>query len=432
MSSIPQISSERIDKDLYIIKDSQNHILAYAPLRQKVFPIFNEEGSNRLKAFFNNQADPEMEKFLEEEGLLESPKGFSPNRPENYEPINLTLSLTSDCNLRCKYCYAYAGDIKKNLSWGKIEAAIHLSIEASKKLKKKTFKTVFHGGGEPTLRWKEIQKATELIKKLWLGEKYFSIVTNATLITDEKAKWLKENNFRISVSLDGPKDVHDQQRVKRDGTGSFDECILGVSHLYSHQVNFGIRATITKNNIGRIKELLLIAKAFECGLKIEPLTITGRASEEMSAISYEDYYMAFNDAKVFAEKLDVSFGSTYSLKLYTRASFCAGNGNLFCILPGGLISTCTRTTRIEDELSDDFIIGHINGKNELVYNAQKVHTLKSMTITSFDQCRECFAKWYCVGGCLHQRISNNNEMPRGHCDLMQAMLFNSLFDKLES
>lgn len=430
MSPIPQIRSQMIDEDTYILQNSQQTVL-YAPLRAKLFEIYSDEGHERIMNFFNSQEDNELKSFLDKNGFLETAPDIPSARPKTYEPINLTLSLTSNCNLRCKYCYAFAGDTHKDLSWEKIEAAIRLSVEASKKIQKDTFKLVFHGGGEPLVKWDNLQKATELVKELWPEKYNFSVVTNATLLNDERARWLKENNFRVSVSLDGPKDVHDQQRVKVNNEGSFDECILGMSHLYNHKVRFGIRATITIHNVRRLKELILIAKAFDCGLKAEPLTITGRATEEMPGISYDEYYDYFNEAKDFADKIGVSFKSVYSLKMSIRTNFCSGNGNIFCLLPGGFISTCTRTTRIQDELAETFIIGHIDENAEFLYDREKIDSLRAMTPSNFSQCKNCFARWYCAGGCLHQRLSNKNQMPTKHCNLMKAMLFNRLLSKLE-
>jgi len=431
MNSIPTILSEKIDDDLYILS-TNNIILVYAPLRQRIFPIKEKKGYEKLIAYFlHNQPDPELEIFLKENGLTTQPRKVKTRREKDYEAINLTLSLTSNCNLRCKYCYAYAGDTHKSIPWETIQQAIEISIEANRRIGKKTFKLLFHGGGEPTIEWKKLQKATELVKHLWGGLTRFSVVTNGTLITDEKAKWLKENNFRITVSLDGPKDVHDLQRVKANGEGSFDDCLRGMMFLKKHHINFGIRATITQNNLHRIKELLLIAKAFHCGLKVEPLTLTGRATEEMVGISYQEFFLAFNDAKDFADQLDIRFTSTYSHTIKTKTEFCSGNGEMFCILPDGQVSSCTRVTRSQDELSDRFIIGKIDSDGDLLLDYEKIAFLRDLSIQNFEQCQDCFAKWYCTGGCHHTRLSNNGNMSEEHCLLIKAMLFNILITKLE-
>ncbi|KUK77676.1 MAG: Radical SAM additional 4Fe4S-binding domain-containing protein [candidate division WS6 bacterium 34_10] len=431
MSPIPIILSEQIAPDIFILDNSQKKFL-YSPRRGRFLEIKKDEGYKRIKHFYEKKDDTDIEDFLREIGFLSKLEEISAHRPLHYQPSNLTLSLTSNCNLRCKYCYAYAGSSKKDLSWAKIEKAIRLTVKNNQKLNKEKLKVVFHGGGEPFFRWGILQKATELINDLWPGNKRFSIVTNATLITDKRAKWLKENNFHLSVSLDGPKDVHDQQRVKANGEGSFDDCIQGITHLYKHNVHFGIRATVTQYNLNRLKELILIAKAFDCNLKVEPLTITGRASEEMSGISFEDYYNSFNEAKAFADDLGVSFASIYNHRIYTKTEFCSGNGNTFCLLPGGYISTCTRVTRIDDDLADEFIIGKLDEQNSLQIDNIQVRKLKLMTVSNFEQCKTCFAKWFCSGGCLHQRISNGGNMPEGHCKVMKAMLFDKLLEELES
>ncbi|MCD4756403.1 radical SAM protein [bacterium] len=408
-------------------------MLVYAPLRKKLFPIKNKGGYKKLTDYFlNNKLDPELEVFLKENGLSGPLPKIATRRGKKYEPINLILSLTSNCNLRCKYCYAFAGDTHDSIPWETIQQAIKISIKASRKVGKKTFKLLFHGGGEATVEWNKLQKATEEVKRLWNNTTKFSLVTNGTLITDKKAKWLKENNFHITVSLDGPKDVHDLQRVKANGRGSFDDCIRGMLFLEKHHVDFSIRATITQNNIHRIKELLLIAKAFGCSLKVEPLTLTGRATKEMIEVSYKDFFLAYNDAKKLADQLGVIFKSTYSHKLITKTEFCAGNGEMFCVLPDGQISSCTRVTRSQDELSNRFIIGNIDSNGDFHFDHEKVSFLRGLSIQNFKQCHDCFAKWYCTGGCHHTRLSNNGKMSEEHCLLTKAMLFNILITKLEA
>lgn len=430
MNVIPIVESEQIAEDLFILS-LDNDRICYAPLRNKVFSIYSVKGVDSLKDYFlKDKKDPKLTAFLEKNDFLaevEKPK-FRIGEP--YYPINLVLSLSSDCNLRCTYCYASAGESHDSLTWETIENAINLSVEASKKLGQKRIKLLFHGGGEPLVKWDLLTRATELVEKLWLGEKNFSLVTNGTLINKEKAVWFKKHGFHLSISLDGPKDVHDLQRPKVNGSGSFDDCIEGMSYLQQEKVPFGIRSTICRSNIDRMKEMLLIAKAFGTGLKVEPLVITGRAEETLSSISFEDFYKAILDARVFAERMGIRFSSTYYHSLGAKIEFCSGNGQMFCILPGGFVSSCTRVTRKDDDLADIFVLGQIDSATLLI-DKEKASILRNQSIANLDQCIDCFAKWYCVGGCHHSRLMSGGQMSEKHCVLIKALLFANLVDRLK-
>ncbi len=432
MNSIPRIMSEQISQDLFVLSSNGKYV-CFAPFRQKAFIIKSLEGVNVLRNYFHNQdKSPDLFYFLTSNKLLEDVKlpRYKMMSP-TYHPKNLILSLSSDCNLRCQYCYASAGEQHDSLTWDIIENAIRISINESKKFALKKFKLVFHGGGEALVRWDLLCRATSLVEQLWKGEKNFSIVTNATLIDSEKAMWLKNHDFRVSISLDGPKDVHDIQRPKADGSGSFDECIEGMSYLRKSHVPFGIRSTICQTNIDRIKEMLLIAKSFETGLKVEPLVVTGRAEHNMVSISFDDFYLAMLDAIEFSKRMNITISSTYYHELSAKTEFCSGNGEIFCILPEGLISTCTRVTRKDDELSDIFVIGDIDAVKYHIDSA-KIEYLKKLNVENFAECKSCFAKWYCVGGCYHSRLTNGGKVLDEHCLLTKALLFYRLIERLES
>lgn len=423
---IPVIQSEQIAEDLFILS-SGNTIMAYSPIREKAFQIRQGKGVDVIKNYFQDGSqDQEVRKFLQENGLLNEIPIMRNRIGKPYHPVHLALSLTSGCNLRCYYCYARAGEIFQTMSWAIAEKAIREAVEESFKLKLKSFKLLFHGGGEALVEFDLVKRSTILVEELWKGKTRFSMVTNATLITEEIAEWFKEHKFKLSISLDGPKDVHDSQRPKANGSGSFDDCIRGMLLLKKASVPYNIRATITANNINRIKELILIAKALECGLKIEPIIITGRAEDGMEDISTLEFYNAILEGEQLAKELNVRFSSTYLHDLGSKTEFCYGNGEFFCVLPDGKVSSCTRVTRVQDDLAETFIIGEFDSNLNLVVDQGKIARLRNLSIANFKQCKDCFAKWYCVGGCHHCRLSNGGDMPDSHCQLVRALLFTQL------
>lgn len=145
--------------------------------------------------------------------------------------MNVELSITEQCNLRCTYCYYRETHAKRCavMSDEVMEATIRLAVKRSIELQDNFLNITFFGG-EPLLRMDFIKKSVKFAKeqvkqnagKLNKGFMlYFTINTNATLFTDEIIKYLKKERFGVSISLDGPEKKHNISRVTVNGKGSF-------------------------------------------------------------------------------------------------------------------------------------------------------------------------------------------------------------------
>lgn len=145
--------------------------------------------------------------------------------------MNVELSITEQCNLRCTYCYYRDTHAKRCavMSDEVMEATVRLAVKKSIEFQDSFLNFTFFGG-EPLLRMDFIKKtvkfakaqvkqnAGKLNKKLKLC---FAINTNGTLLTDEIIKYLKREKFSVVISLDGPEKKHDISRVGVDGKGCF-------------------------------------------------------------------------------------------------------------------------------------------------------------------------------------------------------------------
>lgn len=147
---------------------------------------------------------------------------------------NITLEVTERCNLRCKYCIyneshcEYRSFGKEDMTWDIAKAAIDYLKEHSKDTEKPY---IGFYGGEPLLNYSLIEKSVEYANSLFNNTITFSLTTNATIITDEIADFLAENDFSPIISLDGPEILHDANRVFIDGKGSFKATMKGVDKL---------------------------------------------------------------------------------------------------------------------------------------------------------------------------------------------------------
>ena len=198
------------------------------------------------------RSDRSMNKITEQkinrmvdDGLLKSNKVLNVKHPYtellpfaiNTKIHVLILQVTQNCNLRCDYC-VYSGGYttrthqNKRMSLDTAKLAIDFLKEHSGEKEKLT---ICFYGGEPLLEFDLIKSCVEYSESIMPDKKIeYAITTNGTLLSEKYIDWMVEKNFIITVSLDGPKEVHDRSRLFADTkTGSFDTIMNNLSFLKS-------------------------------------------------------------------------------------------------------------------------------------------------------------------------------------------------------
>ncbi len=173
----------------------------------------------------------------------------------------LILVVSEDCNLRCKYC-VYSGNFfyrrthRKNkmdekTAFRTIDFFISHSIESP-------YRSITFYGGEPLLNFGLIRNVVEYVKRKDINNVRFCIVSNGTLLTPSIAKFLYENDILLTISLDGPREIHDKERVFKNGKGSFNKIIKNLEFFYNaypeyFKKNITFNCTLTgKENLKKI------------------------------------------------------------------------------------------------------------------------------------------------------------------------------------
>ena len=139
----------------------------------------------------------------------------------------ITLQLTQSCNFRCKYCI-YSEDknarqrshSSKHMSWETAKKAIDFLWEHS--VDSKSINIGFYGG-EPLLEFPLLQRIVDYSKERFIGKKLtFAMTTNGSLLTDDIIHYLENHRVTLLISIDGPKEINDRNRVFADGSGTYD------------------------------------------------------------------------------------------------------------------------------------------------------------------------------------------------------------------
>jgi uncharacterized protein len=165
---------------------------------------------------------------------------------------------SSNCNLGCKYCFYYdVAAHREHKSFGFMEEPRVTSlIEKAFMTGSQQVKFVFQGG-EPTLIGLEyfrffVNEVNRLKENQTVN---YAIQTNGTLLNDDFCDFFHENRFLVGISLDGPKDVHDMNRLNSKGQGTFKEVNRAADLLVKYGVEFNIVAVVTKASVRHVRKI---------------------------------------------------------------------------------------------------------------------------------------------------------------------------------
>jgi len=174
--------------------------------------------------------------------------------------MNFTLCLTHDCNLRCAYCYAGRKEARR-MAWETARRAIDFCFEQT--CQRATVWREPHKaqlgffGGEPLLEWELLRRAAdyadEEARRLGIALKK-TVTTNATLLTSERAAWLRERDFYVGLSIDGNAAMHDALRRFPDGRGSHEDCVRALSHYAGSSAQAEVIVVVDPRNVQHLSE----------------------------------------------------------------------------------------------------------------------------------------------------------------------------------
>ncbi len=168
-------------------------------------------------------------------------------------PIHVMLKPASGaCNMHCRYCF-YVDEMQHRttacygtMSLQTLEAVIQRSLAFAQ-----GSCTFLFQGGEPTLAGLDFFRAALVFEKKWNVNKVIiqhGLQTNGYAIDEEWAEFFAQNNFLVGVSLDGPKEIHDANRVDALGQGTYQKVMRSISLLKKHKVEFNILTVITEQS----------------------------------------------------------------------------------------------------------------------------------------------------------------------------------------
>lgn len=319
----------------------------------------------------------------------------------------ICLHVAHGCNLNCEYCFAgkgeYGGADKGLMSLEVGKRALDFLIEQSGT--RKNLEVDFFGG-EPLLNWdvcKELVKYGREQEKKYNKNFRFTLTTNGVLVDDEVIEFCNKEMSNVVLSLDGRKNVHDNLRKTPNGKGSYDLIVDKFKKFADSrgQKDYYMRGTYTHFNTDFSNDLLHMADLGFKELSVEPVVC--EPSEPWALkdsdlpILKEQYQILANEMLKRYRKGDGFTFYHYMIDLdhgpciVKRVSGCGVGTEYMAVTPSGDLYPCHQF--VSDE---KFKLGNIY---DGVTNPEVLEQFQSCNVYSHKECRDCFAKLYCSGGC---------------------------------
>jgi uncharacterized protein len=316
----------------------------------------------------------------------------------------ITLHVANDCNLRCKYCYAQGGNYGTSREMMTIQDAERF-VDFCARQFEFVNKIVFFGG-EPLLNIEAMRVVCDCFKRYKNECKIdyipqFVIITNGTILSQPIIDFIRDNISFVTVSIDGPKEINDLNRVFKNGIGSYNRIIRFIEAIQT-RTNCSIQyeATYTQSHID-----LGYSRSDVQRFLNAKFHINGILADEETLDSYNvvDYWKSIklDDLKQNGFWLSDDFWMILELLTNKHSnSFCPIVSKTFSVSHSGYIYGCHILNGVKENnlgtIFGDNIFNNPNGYNEF-YNNSKFGDSK--------KCKQCWANLIC-GGCVVKKFYN--------------------------
>ena len=318
----------------------------------------------------------------------------------------LCLHIAHTCNLNCEYCFASQGKYHGERALMSLEVgkrAIDFLIENSGS---RVNLEVDFFGGEPLMNFdvvKEIVAYARSIEKKYNKNFRFTLTTNGMLVDDDVIEFTNKECHNVVLSLDGRKEIHDRLRKTVNGKGSYDIIVPKFVKFAKERGSrdYYIRGTFTHENLEFSKDVLHFADLGFTKMSMEPVVAP---PEAFYAIREEDLPVILRQydllAKEYVERRRAGKGFVFfhfqiDLKqgpcVAKRLSGCGSGTEYLAVTPWGDLYPCHQFVG-----NEQFLLGNVD---EGIVNTELRDEFKLCNVYAKPKCRECFARFYCSGGC---------------------------------
>lgn len=343
----------------------------------------------------------------------------------------------SVCNIDCSYCFYLEKEHlypeRKN-HWKMDNTTLENYVKKNIAGQKADVVDFLWQGGEPTMLGIDFFREAVRLQNLYRGNKqinnYFQ--TNGTNINDDWARFLKENNFLVGLSIDGDRISNDTHRLTRSGKSTFDDVIKGLEALQRHHVEFNTLTVVNSENVRRPLDVYRFLKRIgsrymqfiplverrasqpdDNGLTLIQPDFSGQCSVESWSVPPTAWGRFLN--VIFDEWVQKDLGTVFVMnfeqtmaKMAGMPSACVINevcgGNLI-VESNGDVYSCDHFVYPENKLgnvNDDDLLTLVNSPQNIAFGEKKLTNISR-------DCLNCPVKPVCNGGCPKHRFELSSD-----------------------
>ncbi|BBZ46466.1 cyclophane-forming radical SAM/SPASM peptide maturase GrrM/OscB [Mycobacterium parmense] len=210
------------------------------------------------------------------------------------DPVRLLILQASPfCNIDCTYCYLSTRSQTKRISFDTVEAIAKFLRDVP--VKSPPLTVCWHAGEPLAVPIAFYERAFTCFAEMpGAPAVRHSFQTNATLITDDWCDFFKRWSVHLGVSVDGPRELHDSQRIDRAGRGTFDRVMRGIAKLRQHDVAFGVISVLTERSLGAPDDMWEFYRSN--GIRRVAFNVDeGKGVHEESSLTASEHLSAFRD-----------------------------------------------------------------------------------------------------------------------------------------
>lgn len=337
----------------------------------------------------------------------------------------LTLIVTpkgNRCPLACDYCYNADPLLRQRISSpGMSPEVLRALLNKFMRYPQGKYEIIWHGG-EPTLAGiafyeQVVQIQQQLATELGIQAPVENhIQTSGVLITEEWARFLKANKFKVGISIDGPQDVHDSQRKYPDGRGSHADTMRGTAILQKAGVSLGVGTVVTKKTLEDPIRVFNFMRenfrVFDFSPCFTAMSAEGTWTQEVTPADYASFIKTIFD---YWFELDDPAIRIRSLRHYTTAAL--GQTPQTCSMANG----CHKYLSV-DGLGNVYPCGRMHGIEALNFGSVQTQTFEQIqqrgdylayqvqAHSLSDECLACKWKFACNNGCTASRYTETGEI----------------------
>ena len=370
---------------------------------------------NDIKMFANREGFTDLQALYDQDILFHHNDYYVNN---SFRELNISLIPTLSCNLNCKYCYSRKKHTREQMTEKTISDAIDFFCD---NFSFSYCRIDFVSGGEPLYDKCSLMSMVHTIYNSFSNRKkkpLFWLCTNGMLLDEEIVYFLDKNHFNLGVSVDGPEEIHNANRIDLAGNGTYQTIVNNINNINNNRnlsrsiKNLWSCAVITSKTNSLVE---VMKNSYKLGFRNLQMKLVWsnddsvRSSFTQTIDLYEGlstYLFHLVEEDRVDEFLSIcNENDTYDkilLRIIIQSGVtrrCNAGVNKFSVSPDGKLYPCDSFLGI-----DEYSVGDIyNGLNEKYYEFSSIRNKNT------EKCKNCWARFLCGGDCYYHAFINNGD-----------------------